>query len=186
MSSSRIPPWPSTPPRHGAVELRPVGHGDVEMARELSTDSYVPLVGSLSAHASDADVLAWVARQQSRHEEGIGFSFAVVDLQSDASVGHCGLWLAELEHGRATAGYAVVESARGHGYATDALIALTQFGWTLPGLFRIALYIEPWNIASLRTAERAGYAREGLLLNHQEIGGQRRDMLLYASIRPDA
>jgi hypothetical protein len=30
----------------------------------------------------------------------------------------------------------------------------------------------------------SGYRREGLLCSHQEIGGIRRDMLLYAAIRP--
>ncbi|PVE94240.1 GNAT family N-acetyltransferase [Microbacterium sp. TPD7012] len=155
------------------------------MVRELATDPYVPLVGSLPARASDAEALAWVARQQSRRLDGTGFSFAVADAQTGAAVGHCGLWLAELGEGRATAGYAIVESARGRGYATDALIAVTQFGWTIPGLFRIALYIEPWNTASLRTAERAGYALEGVLHSHQEIGGERRDMRVYAAIRPE-
>lgn len=67
--------------------------------------------------------------------------------------------------------------------AASALIALTTFGWTIPQLHRIELYIEPWNTASARTAEKAGYLREGLLRSHQEIGGSRRDMLLYASIR---
>jgi ribosomal-protein-alanine N-acetyltransferase len=35
----------------------------------------------------------------------------------------------------------------------------------------------------VRTAEHAGYEREGLLRSHQEIGGRRVDMLLYAAIR---
>jgi RimJ/RimL family protein N-acetyltransferase len=39
-------------------------------------------------------------------------------------------------------------------------------------------------VAEVRTAERAGYEREGLLRSHQEIGGRRRDMLLYAVVRP--
>ena len=33
-------------------------------------------------------------------------------------------------------------------------------------------------------AEVADYQREGLLRSHQEIGGTRRDMLLYAITRP--
>jgi RimJ/RimL family protein N-acetyltransferase len=45
------------------------------------------------------------------------------------------------------------------------------------------LHIEPWNTASVRTAERAGYEREGLLRSYLEIGGQRRDMLVYAAVR---
>ena len=43
------------------------------------------------------------------------------------------------------------------------------------------LYIEPWNASSIQVAEAAGYQREGLLHGHQEIGGARRDMLLYAT-----
>jgi RimJ/RimL family protein N-acetyltransferase len=46
------------------------------------------------------------------------------------------------------------------------------------------LYIEPWNTSSIHVAEVSGYQREGLLRSHQEIGGTRRDMLLYATTRP--
>ncbi len=98
-------------------------------------------------------------------------------------VGTAGLHLAELAEGRATAGYAVLPSQRGHRYATAALTAMTAFAWTIHGLHRVALHVEPWNTASVRTAERAGYRREGLLRSHTEIGGDRRDMLLYATTR---
>lgn len=165
--------------------LRPTRENDVAMARELATDAYIPTIGTLPPHADDAQALAWIRRQHGRYDEGSGFSFAVADASDDAAVGQCGLWLRELGEGRATAGYSIAPSARGRGFAADALAALTAFAWTVPGLFRVALYIEPWNEGSVRTAERAGYAREGLLRSHQEIGGVRRDMLLYAAIRPE-
>lgn len=184
MISFSLPPWPSTPPAYGAVELRAVTQRDTGMAQELSTDPYVPRVGSLPANASQDEASAWVKRQQTRYAEGAGFSFAVVEEATDEAVGHCGLWLKELGEGRATAGYSIVPSARGRGFAADALSALTAFGWTVPSLFRIALYIEPWNVGSIRTAERAGYAHEGLLRSHQVIAGQRRDMHLFAVVRP--
>jgi len=101
-------------------------------------------------------------------------------------VGTIGLHLHEIAEGRATAGYAVAPRARGRGVAAAALTALTAFAWTLPDLHRVALHVEPWNAASLRTAERAGYAREGLLHSHTEIGGRRRDMVLLAAVRPTA
>jgi ribosomal-protein-alanine N-acetyltransferase len=154
------------------------------MARELSTDPYIPLIGSLPPQATDADARAWVERQQGRYAEGAGFSFAIAQKSTGDAVGHCGLWLFEPSTGRATVGYSIVPSARGGGYAADALVALTAFGWTVPGLSRIELYIEPWNIASIRTAEQADYVREGLLHSHQSIGGRRRDMLILAAIRP--
>ncbi|OSM43087.1 GNAT family N-acetyltransferase [Nesterenkonia sp. PF2B19] len=178
-----LPPWPEDPPHHGAVTLRAVQDADVEMARELSEDPYVPLIGTLPAHGSGEELTAWIRRQQGRHAEGTGFAFTITDAD-DTPVGHCGLWLRNLHQGRASAGYAITPSARGRGLAADALNALTRFGWSLEGLHRIELFIEPWNTASVRTAERAGYVREGLLCSHQEIGGRRRDMLLYAAVRP--
>ena len=181
-----LPPWPAEPPAHGGVVLRPARDGDVAMARELATDAYIPTIGTLPPHADEAQALAWLRRQRDRYDEGTGFSFAIAEAETDTAVGQCGLWLRELDEGRATAGYSVVASARGRGFAADALTALTAFGWTVPGLFRIALHIEPWNVGSARTAERAGYTREGLMRSHQEIAGTRRDMLVYAAIRPEA
>ena len=155
------------------------------MAQELSTDPYVPAIGSLPPNASVEECLAWVRRQQGRYGEGAGFSFTIADAETAMAVGHCGLWLKDLGEGRGTAGYSIAPSARGRGLAADALSALTIFGWTVPGLFRIELYIEPWNLGSIRTAERAGYLSEGLLRRQQVIGSEPRDMLLYASIRQD-
>lgn len=153
------------------------------MARELSTDPYVPMIGTLPANASEQPALEWVQRQRRRLPEGTGFSFAIADSATDVALGAAALSCQELSAGRATAGYSVVPSARGSGVATDALIALTAFGWTIAELHRIELYIEEWNIASVRTAERAGFRREGLLRSHQKIGGRRRDMLIYAATR---
>ena len=88
-----------------------------------------------------------------------------------------GLWLRQLPEGRATVGYAIVSSPRGRG------LAVTAFGWSIPELHRIELHVEPGNTASVRTAEQAGYRREGLLRSHSEIAGRRRDMLLFAAVR---
>ena len=176
-----LPNWPRIPPAHGAIQLRPVERRDVDMARKLSTDPYVPLTGSLPGNASRAEASSWVRRQQGRHAEGRGFSFAIARQDDDYAVGHCGLWLKDLDTGRATAGYAIVPSDRGCGYAADALSALTEFGLSIPEVLRIDLYIEPWNVPSLRTAERGGYLRGQLVVGHQAIGGRLRDMIEYST-----
>jgi ribosomal-protein-alanine N-acetyltransferase len=54
----------------------------------------------------------------------------------------------------------------------------------IPALYRVELYIEPGNAGSIHVAEAAGYRREGLLRSQQEIGGARRNMLLFATMRP--
>ena len=182
MTPGVLPPWPASSPAFGPVILREFAARDIPMVLELSTDQYVPRIGSLPANASEQEARAWVIRQRRRLAEGIGYSSAIADAVSDRALGGIGLWLAGLSQGRATAGYFVNPSARGRGVAAAALRALTSFAWTIPVLHRIELYIEPWNNGSVRTAERAGFAREGLPRSHQEIGGRRRDMLLYAII----
>ena len=178
-----LPPWPVVSPAHGPVLLRAFVPVDLPLALELSTDPYVPSIGTLPADATEAEAADWTARPQGRWAEGAGFSFAVAEAATGRAVGSVGLWLRQLPEGRATAGYAIAPSARGRGLAAAALVAVTRFGWTIPQLHRVELHIEPWNAASVRTAERAGYLREGLLRRHTEIAGRRRDMLVYAAVR---
>ena len=166
--------------------LRPFRDDDAAMVMELADDPYVPLTGTLPAHAGHDEALRWLERQRGRLAEGRGYSFAIADPRTDAALGQVGLWLAGLDAGRLTAGYGVAPAARGRGVAAAALRVLTAFAWSIPGADRVELYIEPWNVGSVRTAERAGYRREGLLRGHQVIGGERRDMLLYARLRTDA
>ncbi len=69
-----------------------------------------------------------------------------------------------------------------------ALRAITAWGLGEPGFARLELYVEPWNTGSLsgrarRTAESAGYAREGLLRDWQRVGGELKDMLMYSALR---
>ena len=183
MTPTDLPPWPTGPVAYGPVVLREFEVRDVPMAVEASTDPYIPLIGTLPANASEQEAQDWVDRQRGRLAEGLGFSFAVAEADTDRAVGAIGLWLAGLRQGRATAGYSIIPSSRGRGLAAAALIAVTEFAWTIPALHRIELHVEPWNEGSVRTAERAGYEREGLMRSHQEIGGRRRDMLLYATVR---
>lgn len=179
-----LPSWPATQPAYGSIVLREFTDEDTHLAIELGNDPYIPLIGSLPAFPNGQQALDWIRRQRGRLAEGTGLSFAIADAESGHAVGMIGLWLRNLPAGRATVGYSVSAAHRGRGIASSALKALTTFAWTIPALHRIELYIEPWNGSSIRVAEASGYQREGLLRSHQEIGGTRRDMLLYATTRP--
>ena len=178
-----LPPWPTTPPEHGSILLREITDDDVHLAIELGEDPYVPLIGTLPAHPTDDQALEWIQRGRDGYVQGIRMSFIIADAQSDEAVGTIGIRLGRLAAGRASVGYAVSPLHRSRGVATSALNALTAFAWTIPALHRIEAYIEPWNQSSIRVAERCGYLQEGLLRSHQEIGGTRRDMYLYAITR---
>ncbi|WP_446664359.1 GNAT family N-acetyltransferase [Flexivirga sp. B27] len=176
--------WPTHAPVYGAVRLRQFEERDLPMIQDLSTDPYVPTIGSLPADATEDEARAYLGRQRGRLAEGTGFAFCIADRATDTAFGNAGLWIRDLPAGRAGVGYSVAPRVRGRGVAADALRALVGFGWTIDGLHRLEARIEPWNTASIRTAEAAGFEREGLLRSHEEIGGRRVDLLMYSLLRP--
>lgn len=110
-----------------------------------------------------------------------GYAFAVTD-DDDHAVGHIGLFFTKGFSGRASVGYWIEASQRRQGYAIDALTTLTAWAVHLDTLDRIELYVEPWNRGSWRTAEEAGYEREGLLRAWQRVKNQPRDMYMYSQL----
>jgi ribosomal-protein-alanine N-acetyltransferase len=156
---------------------------DVEAVREAATDEHIPLITSVPSAYSEAEGVAFIERQWSRASTGAGYSFAIAQAVDGRAVGHIGLW--PLADERASLGYWVAKSARGRGVALAALRAASSWGLTLLAIPRLELYVEPWNVASWKTAERVGYQREGLLRSWQEVGGERRDMYMYSMLAGD-
>ena len=150
---------------------------DVQLVQEAAADPYIPLVTSVPVPFTENDGLAFIARQHARARDGVGYSMAIADRATTRAVGSVGLWLRDLDAGRASVGYWVVASARGGRAAGHAVRAVADWARHAIGIPRLELYVEPWNSASIRTAEHAGFSREGLLRSWQEIGGSRRDML---------
>ncbi|MEU6369466.1 GNAT family N-acetyltransferase [Streptomyces sp. NPDC046931] len=152
---------------------------DLPLVREASEDDYIPLITTVPSPYSESAGVAFIERQWGRATTRAGYTFVIVT-SAGRPVGQVGLWLRDLEQGRASLGYWVVESARGQGAAVAAVGAVVS--WALRDLRipRLELWVEPWNAASVRTAERAGFQREGLLRGWQQVGDERRDMFVYS------
>lgn len=137
---------------------------------------------TVSAGGGAHEAADFVRRQWGRLADGAGYSFAIAD-RTDLAVGQIGLWLRDADAGRAELGHWTAPSARGRGVAGHALRALTDWADTQLRIPRLQLFVEPWNAASVATAERCGFVREGLLRSWQDIAGTRRDMYVYARVR---
>ncbi|PWI41516.1 GNAT family protein [Streptomyces sp. ICBB 8177] len=170
-------------PAGDSLALRPWTLADLPLVEEASGDPYIPLITTVPSAYSHAAGVAFVERQWDRAAHGTGWPFVVERVADGRAVGTVGLWSAP--HARASAGYWVAPSARGGGAALAGLRAATAWAFAALGLARVELYVEPWNTASRRTAESAGFRPEGLLRSWQEVGGARRDMLMYARLPTD-
>lgn len=165
--------------------LRPWELDDLSLLREASNDEYIPLITTVPAAYSHEAGEAFVQRQWARASTGGGYPFVIVRVQDDRPIGSIGLWLRDVNQGRASLGYWVVKSARGQGVATSALRAVTAWGLDDLRIPRLELYIEPRNTASARTAGTVGFQREGLLRSWQQVGQERRDMITYSVLSTD-
>ena len=169
----------------GPYLLRGFEHGDVDLVVEAGRDPVIPLIASVTPGCSAADAAAFVERQRHRLRDGYGYSFVIAEAEGNRGVGSIGLWLRDADQGRASVGYWVVATARRAGAAGAAVAALSRWAFLTLGIPRLELHVEPWNEASIRTAEGAGYVREGLARSWQSVGGRRRDMYTYSLLESD-
>jgi len=105
----------------------------------------------------------------------------VVDGQA---VGGIGLRLQEDVHRRsAEIGYWLGRQFWGRGIATEAVRAVTEFGFTTLDLCRIYAGVFEGNAASARVLEKAGYTYEARLRKAVFKNGEILDKLIYAVVR---
>jgi len=176
----RVPVLPA-----GDFRLRPWRMEDLPLVREASTDPYIPQLTSVPADYSEQAGREFVQRQWARAEAGVGYPFVIADARDDRPLGVVSLRMKDAADGRANVGYWLAPSARGRGAALAAVRTLSVWAIDRLGLERLELTVEPWNTASARTAERAGYRAEGLMRSWQRIGGKRCDMTMYSLLPSD-
>lgn len=81
---------------------------------------------------------------------------------------------------RVEMGYTIARAYWRQGYATEAVKALIQFGFSQMQLVRIEAVCLPEHQATARVLEKAGMQFEGLLHSYQVWRGQPCDLLMYA------
>lgn len=170
----------------GPVVLRPFIFGDMDLVSQASADPQIHSITSVPRDYSLETGGAFIDRQHQRAVDGDGFSFVIANAaEPGEGIGSIGLWLQEIESGRASIGYWLLASARGKGLAGHALRGVCKFAFEKLAIPRVHLFVEPWNVASARTAEFAGFRREARLRGWERIDGEQRDADCYALLHPE-
>jgi len=156
---------------------------DISLVMDAGRDPLIPLITTVPTDGSEASCRAFVERQWSRARDGVGYSFAIAPYDARArAVGQIGLWPKSSDPERASTGYFVEEHHRGAGIAARALATLAAWAFEAIDIVRLELYVEPWNVGSIKTAERAEFVREGLLRKAERVGTERRDVYIYGRV----
>lgn len=104
--------------------------------------------------------------------------FSVVGLDGGALVGIASLWDIDNHNRSAHIGLGLLPSSRGKGYGTDVVAVLCHYGFVVRGLRRLQIEALSDNTAMLRSAERNGFVREGVLRSSAWVMGEFLDLVL--------
>ncbi|MEV8634233.1 GNAT family protein [Streptosporangium sp. NPDC051023] len=111
--------------------------------------------------------------------------FSVVKLDDGTLVGTATLWGIDNHNRSAHIGLGLLPSARGKGYGTDVVAVLCHYGFVVRGLQRLQIETLSDNAAMLRSAERNGFLREGVLRSSAWVMGEFLDEVLLGLLVQD-
>ncbi|MCX5204511.1 GNAT family N-acetyltransferase [Streptomyces sp. NBC_00237] len=141
----------------------------------LRNELYTDVVGG-----SRADGRPWLPmppdvkdpRLHVDNKDPLNVPFSVVDVDSGDLVGLATLWGIDTHHRNGHVGLGLLPSARGKGYGTDTVAVLCHYGFIVRGLRRLQIETLADNHAMLRSAERNGFVREGVLRSSAWVMGE--------------
>lgn len=181
-----MPPLPGPPLSDGVVRLRPPRADDLDAVVEGCRDPLTQLYTRVPAPYTAEDGRAFISGAAGRRLLGESLDLAIAgDDAADRLIGMVGIVMDRHDPRRGEIGYWVGPRHRGRGVAGRALALLSRWAVTEGGLERLDLYAAVGNGASLRTAERCGFVREGTLRDAWFRGPERTDTVLFSLLPGD-
>ena len=161
--------------------LRPFRLEDVDDFFEYARDPDWARYLALPQPYTRSDAEEFVARQVLKTREGHG-EFAI-ELKERA-VGSVDLAI-DVPRQTAFLRYSLAKRLWGRGLALEAAREVVRWGFETHGLAKVWACADERNRRSLRVQEKLGLRREGLLMKHDVIRGERVDVAYYGLLREE-
>jgi ribosomal-protein-alanine N-acetyltransferase len=176
-----VPPDP--PLASDRIALRQFRLSDAAAISVACQDPDIPRFTMMPDAMTEEQARVWVERGLEGWPRG-GARFAITIAPSDQCVGQVGIYL-ERALRRAEAFYWLDQTARGRGYATEALNLVTAWAFRDFDVIRVQLITHLDNVASHRVAERCGFAREGVLRAWEPVKADQPDVVMWSRLASD-
>lgn len=121
-------------------------------------------------------------RLRRRFHDRNGIRWAIERSDDGSAIGSIGYPVIVATADRGSIGYDLVRRAWGHGFASEAVAAIVEFGHRTMQLHRIDALVIAGNAASASVLGKCGFAREGVLRDYAAFNGRYRDMEMFAHI----
>jgi RimJ/RimL family protein N-acetyltransferase len=165
------------------VELRSLVSADVEALYEIFSNPDVMRYWSRPPFTREGEARELLAAIEKAFAEQSLFQWGVARRADGRVIGTCTLSQVDGLNLRAELGYALGRAHWGQGIMAEALSLLVPFAFGPLGLRRLEADVDPLNAASIRSLERFGFQREGLLRERWFVGGVPQDSFFYGLLR---
>lgn len=158
--------------------LREAADRDVEAVFEMESDPVAMRYWSKPPMRDLSEAMASVERAKGYFGARAALRWSICRLEDDGMLGHVSLFDFNEQSGRAEIGYGLARRHWGQGFMQEALTAVLDYAFGPFGLRRLEADIDPRNLLSVRSLERLGFTREGLLRERWQVGDEISDTVL--------
>jgi RimJ/RimL family protein N-acetyltransferase len=167
------------------VYLRAIERDDLERCHDWMNDEELTATLAQRQPISLAREADWVERA-TRGQDPSELNFAICLAQGDRHIGNCGLVGVDRDNRTATLGIFIGEKdCRGQGFGEESVRALCRFAFDELDLRKIRLDVHAGNADAVKTYERVGFRREGVLREEQFRKGRPVDVLRMGLLRSE-
>jgi [ribosomal protein S5]-alanine N-acetyltransferase len=167
------------------LRLRPLVEADVPALFAIFSDPQAMRYWSRTAMTDAAEAAELLAEIRHCAEVGTLYQWGIARREDDLAIGTCTLHRIDPEHRRAEIGYILRRDHWGRGFAHEALVTFVDHAFDAFALHKLEADIDPRNAASIRSVERLGFKREGLLRERYRVGGEIQDSAMYGLLEPE-
>jgi len=167
------------------MRLRWLTDADVDALYRIFSHPQVVRYWGAPALADRTAATALLAEIQENFQKRTSMKWGVAELETDQVIGTVTLFNLNFDNKRAEIGYGLDYNYWRKGYVTEALDALLSYAFDVLELHRLEADVDPRNEGSIRTLEKMGFQREGLMRERWQVNGEIQDALFYGLLRPE-
>lgn len=167
------------------IRLREYRKEDVKQAQEYINDSEVKklLQPGIPYLYTYEDEQRWFESLSATKDQ---YSFAIETLEDSKYIGGCGINKIDWKNSIAVVGIFIGDKAYwGKGYGTDAMKVLINFIFEQMNINKIKLNVYDFNKRAVRSYEKCGFMKEGILRQELFRDGKYNDEIVMGLLRED-
>ena len=161
------------------VQLRWLEEGDLEAMYAVFSDTRSMRFWSSPALTDREQAVGYLARIHEGFRTRTLFQWSIERKEDSRIIGTTTLFSLDSSNARAEIGYILGSDYWGRGYMQEALTALVHFAFGELKLRRIEADVDPRNAASVKSLDRLGFKKEGLLRERWNVAGEIQDTAFF-------